>query len=124
MFPDTLQRLNPVKADIVVHRSGRIDIRSGASLRMGLDGDSRVSFFVDGEQNLYIGKDPGGLRPVSRHGSSFFRFYSAVTARRILALPDVPRGLARAGFRIGEPEPGGVGEMFPVITRRAIVNEE
>lgn len=122
MFPDTLQRLNPVKADIIVHRSGHIDIRSAASRRMGLDGDSRVSFFVDGEQNLYIGKDPAGLRAAAFSGCAFLRFSSAVTARRILSLPDVPRGLARAGFRIGEPEEGEA--LFPVITRRAIINEE
>lgn len=120
MFPDTMQRLNPQKADITVSRTGRIDIRSDASHRMGLGSGCRISFFIDGEQNLYLCKDPGGLRPTSRHGSSFFRFYSAVTARRILALPDVPRGLERAGFRIGEPEVGVVGEMFPVITRRVI----
>lgn len=121
MFPDTMQRLNPQKADITVSSTGRIDIRSDASLRMGLDRDSRISFFLDGEQNLYLCKDPGGLRPVSRHGSSFFRFYSAVTARKILNLPDIPSGLTRAGFRIGEPELGEVGEMFPIITRRVIV---
>ena len=120
MFPDTMQRLNPVKVDIVVHRSGHIDIRSAASRRMGLDGNSRVSFFVDDEQNLYIGKDPAGLRAASFRNSAYLRFCSVVAARRILELPDVPRGLVRAGFRIGEPEEGGVREMFPVITRRVI----
>lgn len=69
---------------------------------------------MDGENNLYVCKDRNGLKPTIQHGRKSCRLYSAITARRILSLPDVPECLQEAAFRVGEPEEGG---MFPVITR-------
>lgn len=109
-----LHRLNPYKSDMAVHHSGRIILRSGLCERMGLDKDSRVSFYVDNENNLYVCKDKNGLKPTMQHGRRYCRLYSAETARKILSLPDVPECLQEAAFRVGEPEEGS---MFPVITR-------
>lgn len=109
-----MHRLNPIKADIKFFYNGRIDIRAHASRRMQLDANSRISFFLDNENNLYVKKDENGLNPASPHGRNTRRFYSADTARQVLRLPDVPQGTDSVGFRIGEPEADG---LFPIITR-------
>lgn len=109
-----MHRLNPIKADIKFSYNGQIDICPNASRRMQLDANSRISFYLDDDSNLYVKKDENGLSPTSQRCKKSFRFYSAETARQILRLPDVPEGAERVGFRIGEPETGG---LFPIITR-------
>ena len=100
-----------------VHRSGLIEILSGAARRMGLErGRCRVSFLEDGEGDVFVRLDGDGLRPCSTVGASLYRYFSARTARRILALSAVPPDVSKAGFRIGEPDDG---KTFPIITRRA-----
>ena len=109
-----MHRLNPIKVDIKFFYNGRIDIRANASRRMQLDANSRISFYLDNDNNLYVKKEKNGLKPASPHGRNTFRFYSADTTRQVLRLPDVPKGIDRVGFRIGEPEAEG---LFPIITR-------
>lgn len=106
--------MNPIKADIRFSYNGRIDIRARAVRRMQLDAGSRISFYLDDEQNLFVKKEKNGLAPSSPRGGKALRFYSADAARQVLRLPDVPRGTERVGFRIGEPEEEG---LFPIITR-------
>ena len=55
-----MYRLNRPKPDIVFRRSGQIDIRLEASRRMCLTPGSRVSFFLDGEGDLYVRRDADG----------------------------------------------------------------
>lgn len=112
-----MQQLNRPKPDIKVYRSGQIDVRSAATRRMRLDKCRNISFYVDEESNLYIRRDETGLRPTSIHGKHLYRYFSASTARGILSLPDIPKGLEVAGFRLGEPDDG---VTFPVITRRVL----
>lgn len=109
-----MQRLNRPRPDILICRSGRIDIHKRAAGRMGLDADSRISFFMDEEQNLYIRQDKDGLHSMSVRGEILFRYQSVETARAILSLPDVPPDTDKVRFRIGEPDDG---RTFPVITR-------
>ena len=109
-----MQRLNRPRPDIRICRNGRIDIHKRAATRMGLDADSRISFFIDKEQNLYIRQDKDGLHSMATRGKILFRYHSAETARAILSLPDVPAGTDKVRFRIGEPDDG---RTFPVITR-------
>lgn len=112
-----MQRLNRPRPDIRICRNGRIDIHKRAAARMGLDADSRISFFADEEQNLYIRQDKDGLHSMAARGKALFRYHSAETARAILSLPDVPAGMDKACFRIGDPDDG---RTFPVITRMVL----
>lgn len=116
MFQD-MYRLNRPRPDIVFRRSGQIDIRLEASRRMCLTPGSRVSFFLDGEGDLYVRRDADGLRPVEMGGKHSFRFHCKQVTDAVLCLPDVPSGLDRAAFRIGQPDDGA---NFPVITRRLL----
>lgn len=119
MLPDTdkLQRLNPPKPDIRFHRSGRIDLCAQAVCRMGLDTGSHVSFYLDRESNLYVRPDADGLRPIATRKRACLRFYCKQVTDAVFCLPDVPAGLERAAFRIGQPDDGA---DFPVITRRLL----
>lgn len=112
-----MHRLNRPKPDIRVFRSGNIILLSDASRKMGLDAETRISFFTDDEGELFIRKDGEGLRPCRSNEGMRFKYHSAETARQILSLPDIPEGTNYAGFRIGEPDDG---ESFPVITRRIL----
>lgn len=112
-----MQRLNPPQPDIRFHRSGRIDLCAKAVRRMGLGPGSRVSFFLDRDSNLYVRPDADGLRPIATKGRNCLRFYCKQVTDAVFCLPDVPAGLERAAFRIGQPEEGA---DFPVITRRLL----
>ena len=112
-----MQRLNPHKPDIRFQRSGRIDINTKAVRRMGLTPGSRVSFFLDRDSNLYVRPDADGLRPIATTGKTSLRFYCKQVTDAVFCLPDVPVGLERAAFRIGQPDDG---TDFPVITRRLL----
>lgn len=112
-----MQKLNKPKPDITIYKTGQIDIYSKASERMNLKKGTRVSFFIDFENNLFIRVDEEGIKPSSLHGRKMMRYHSAQIARIILSLPDVPEGLDKAKFRIGEPDDG---VSFPVITRRVL----
>lgn len=114
-----MQQINRPKPDIKIYSTGQIDILTKAARRLQINKESGISFLIDDSGNLYLRKaSPGeGLRPTSIHGANFFRFYSAETARQILSLTDIPKGIKRAGFRLGEPE----DEIsYPVITRRIL----
>ncbi len=113
-----MQQINRIKPDIKIQYSGQIDISTKTARRMKLDRHCMISFFLDKEDNLYVKRvNDGGLRPTSVHGSNHLRFHSAGTVKRILSLPDIPKGVKNAGFRIGEPDDGN---SFPVITRKML----
>lgn len=113
-----MHRLNPIDPDISFSiRKGTIDIRHRAATRMGLTRETRISFFLDDEGNLYLKKDATGLHPSAPVGRRHLRFYSRETVRRVFALPDIDGGLPTARFRIGTEEGDG---LFPVITRRPL----
>ena len=112
-----MQRLNLSKPDIRFQRCGRIDINTKAARRMGLGPGSRVSFFLDRYSNLYVRPDNDGLRPIATKGRNCLRFYCKLVTDAVFCLPDVPAGLERAAFRIGQPEDG---TNYPVITRRLL----
>jgi len=111
-----MHRLNKQKPDIKVYRSGTINLLTSAVKKMNLDKETHLSFFVDEENNLYIRKEDVGLRLSSVKGK-ILRFNSIETTNHILALPDIPEGIEKAGFRIGESDDG---INFPVITRRIL----
>ena len=115
-----MHRLNPPRPDIRFHRSGQIDISTKASRRMGLSPDSRVSFYLDREANLYVRPDADGLRPAvmkGKTGKTSLRFHCKQVTDAVFRLPDLPGGLSLAAFRIGQPEDG---TNYPVITRRLL----
>lgn len=114
-----MRQISHPKPDIKIYRSGQIDILTKAARRLQIDKESGIAFLIDDNGDLYLRKtsQDEGLRPTSIHGANFFRFYSADTARQILSLSDIPKGIAQAGFRLGEPE----DEIsYPVITRRIL----
>lgn len=109
-----MQQLNKPRPDIRFHRDGLIELFSSASQKLSLEKEFAISFVIDNENNLYIKKDPQeGLSPSSVTGR-FIRYKSAKVAQKVLSLPDVPTGLSKAAFRIGEIE----NNLYPIITRK------
>lgn len=114
-----MQQIDRPRPDIRIHSSGQIDIFTSASRRMGIDRSSRISFLLDSEGNLYIRKSrrEEGIPSSSCHGKAFFRYHSVEICRRILSMPDIPKGSSTAAFRIGYADDG---ENWPVITRKIL----
>ena len=112
-----MQQINRYKPDIRIYCNGLIEIFTSAARRIGLSGNSQISFYIDEDCNTYLRKVDEGMKPSSVHGACFLRFHSIETVRLILGLPDIPKGITHAGFRIGEPDDG---TNFPIITRRIL----
>lgn len=112
-----MYRLNQPKPDIRFNRNGIIYIIDQAAQRMNIGPLSRVSFYVDQEQNLFIRPDTDGLRPIISRGKKTLRIYSKQVTDAVLSLPDLPQGLEKAAFRIGTSDDG---INYPVITRRLL----
>lgn len=114
-----MQQIDRPRPDIRIHSSGQIDIFTSASRRMGIDRNSRISFLIDKEGNLYIrkNKEGEGIFPSSCHGKGYFRYHSAKVCRKILSLPDIPKGSITAAFRIGYADDG---DNWPIITRKIL----
>lgn len=113
-----MQQISNPKPDIRIFMSGLIDISSRLYKVLGMDQHSGITFHVDDENNLYIRKaesEEEGLKPTSIHGKHHLRFHSSSTTRRILSLPDIPKGITTARFRVGISDDG---IHFPIITRR------
>lgn len=110
-----MQQINKPHPDIRFHRNGLIEIRARGVQKMRLSLCPNVSFFINEESDLYIVPDKDGIKPTDNK-TSFYRYRSKDVCRQVLSLPDVPGGLDKAAFRIGEEENG----YFPVITRRTL----
>lgn len=112
-----MQQISKPKPDIRIFMSGLIDLSSRLYKVLGLNQHSGISFHIDDENNLYISKSESedGLKPTSIHGKHHLRFHSSSTARRILSLPDIPKGITTARFRVGDSDDG---VYYPIITRR------
>lgn len=111
-----MQQINRPHPDIRFHQDGLIELFSSASQKLSLEKELTISFVVDNENNLYIKKDQEeGLSPSSVSGR-FIRYKSAKVTQKVLSLPDIPIGLSKAAFRIGEKE----GDLYPIITRKII----
>lgn len=109
-----MYRLNRPKADIRFYRDGKIVITAKAIQRLNLEHQSRISFYLDQENNLFIRPDSDGLRTLVKRGRNTLQIYSKQVTDAVLSLPDLPQGLERAAFRIGTSEDG---TNYPVITR-------
>jgi len=109
---ENMRRINKVKGDITFRDGGMIEIRASGVKKIKLSSSSKISFFIDSENNLYIKKDSEGMPPYDTKGN-YYRFQSVNVCRRVLNLPDIPEGLDKASFRIGDEE----NKSFPVITR-------
>lgn len=112
-----MQQISHIRPDIRIYCNGLIEIFTAAARRIGLSRESQILFYVDNDNNAYIRKVDEGIKPTSVHGSCFLRFHSITTVKQILSLPDIPKGITHAGFRIGQPEDGA---SFPIITRRVL----
>lgn len=109
-----MQQLNKPRPDIRFHQDGLIELLSSASRKLSLEKEVSISFVIDSENNLYIKKDPKeGLLPSSAKGR-FIRYKSVKVTQKVFSLPDVPTGLTKAAFRIGEIE----NNLYPIITRK------
>lgn len=108
-----------LKPHIRFHTSGLIEILSEASKALDLPENSAISFTIDDDGNLFIKKDPAGLRPVARKGKHY-RYCSVSVTKAVFNLPDVDRKtrVKSLSFRIGLS--GEENGLFPVITRRSL----
>lgn len=107
-----------VKPHIRFHKSGLIEILSPAAKIIGLRNNDFISFVIDDNENLYIQKDPEGIRPFSVKGNHY-RFHCSNVTNNVYKLPDI-KGKeifkSSLSFRLGVTENG----MTPIITRRII----
>lgn len=110
-----------LKPHIRFHTSGLIEILSEASKALDLPENSAISFTIDDDGNLFIKKDPAGLRPAARKGKHY-RYCSVSVTKAVFNLPDVDRmnrtHIKSLSFRIGLS--GEEDGLIPVITRRSL----
>lgn len=107
-----------VKPHIRFHKSGLIEVLSPAAKIIGLCNYDSISFVIDDNGNLYIQKDPDGIRPFSVKGNHY-RFHCSNVTNNVYRLPDIKgKDLFKPSlsFRLGATE----NERTPIITRRII----
>lgn len=107
-----------LKPHIRFHVSGLIEILSEASEHLGLRENPSISFVIDNDGNLFLKKDPEGVRPSAIKGRHY-RYCAISVTKEVFNLPDVDKNDSKTlSFRLGSSkEEGG---LIPVITRRSL----